>query len=73
MNERTNERTYKQMDERKSKNYIPPHTSYVGGITRILRIEGNACLKSQPLDMKKEQKKNTKKKTLYLSNNCSYP
>ena len=27
-----NERTYERMDEQKSENYIPPHTSYVGGI-----------------------------------------
>ena len=36
--ERTNEwtyvRTYKRTNERKSKNIIPPYTSYVGGITR---------------------------------------
>ena len=39
----TNERTYK----RKSKNYIPPHTSYVGGtITRIF------CLYNRKLTLK---------------------
>ena len=32
-NENTNERTYVQTDEWKSENYVPPHTSYVGGIT----------------------------------------
>ena len=31
-NVRTNVRTYVRMNERKSENYIPPHTSYVGGI-----------------------------------------
>ena len=30
----TNKRTYERTDERKSENYIPLHTSYVGGITR---------------------------------------
>ena len=29
-NEQTNERTYVWTNERKSENYIPPHTSYVG-------------------------------------------
>ena len=32
--ERMNIRTSEQTDERKSENYIPPHTSYVGGINR---------------------------------------
>ena len=36
MNERTNIRMYERMDKRKSENYIPPHTSYVGGITMTL-------------------------------------
>ena len=31
---RTNVYTYEQTDERKSENYIPPHTSYVGGIKK---------------------------------------
>ena len=36
MNVRTNVRTYEeQTDEWKSENYIPPHTSYVGGIISI--------------------------------------
>ena len=33
--ERTNERTYKQTDERTSDNYFPSHTSYVGGIKNL--------------------------------------
>ena len=36
-NVRTNERTYEQTNgQRKSENYIPPHTSYVGGIIKEL-------------------------------------
>ena len=37
--ERTNERTNERTDERKSENYIPPHTSYVGGIIKLLAYE----------------------------------
>ena len=33
-NERTYERTNVRTNDRKSENYIPPHTSYVGGITK---------------------------------------
>ena len=34
MNARTNERT----NERKGKNYIPPHTLYVGGIKKSAQV-----------------------------------
>ena len=34
MNERMNVRTNEHTNEQKSENYIPPHTSYVGGIIR---------------------------------------
>ena len=35
----TNERTYERTDEGKSENYIPPHTSYAGGITIQLKLK----------------------------------
>ena len=36
--ERTNVRTNQRTDERKSENYIPSHTSYVGGIINITQL-----------------------------------
>ena len=42
MERRTNERTNEQTEKRN--NYIPPHTSYVGGITKCL---GMAFAKNQ--------------------------
>ena len=37
MNEQMNKRMYVWTNERKSENYIPPHTSYVGGIIYIIQ------------------------------------
>ena len=38
--EQTNIRTNKRTDERNTKNYIPPHTSYVGVITSLSESRG---------------------------------
>ena len=70
---RTNERTYEQTDEWKSKNYIPPHTSYVGGIKKKKKkIQKELCIHKDlimatfPCKSNKRRKKN--KKTIY----CPY-
>ena len=48
-NVQTNGHTYERTDERKSENYIPPHTSYVGGIKNSLISELQCEKKSYDL------------------------
>ena len=43
MNKPTYKRTNGQTDERKSENYIPPHTSYVGGIINFTTLLANSA------------------------------
>ena len=71
-NEQTNVRTYEWTDELKSENYIPPHTSYVGGIIRKPTCPnslgdggGGRAAKNAPVALCKKKKKK-KKSTEFL-------
>ena len=73
--ERTNVRMNELTDERKSKNYIPSHTSYVGGITSLdISCESSAkqmihmkCQTSFLWKIKKIIKKNCRLLQLWLA------